>query len=674
MACSNLTALIGIVLFTAIGAVKETAAQSSTLTAFYTAPVVSMAPMWIAKEAGFFKKQGLDVRLVFIASGPLGTTSILSGDVDVGVIGGFAPIRAIAGGAKNLVMIGQTKNRMTGAIVGKKEIATVADLKGKRLGIDRVGSNPDMFTQAALARFNMDPLKDVSYIQLGSIGQGIPALKAGTIDAVTTSAPHDLFAQRLGFKVILDITALKIPFASTVLLSSRNTVARKQADLTKFMRAYAEAMHYFLTNAEGTNQIVAKYTKVEDREVNAYAIDSESQAVERTLQVDPKGIELILGLIGKSMPQAASAKPQDFYDPRFFTELEGQRLSQTIVGRQTMRRRNRGRKIVTFCTIRFGAVLIILLTAPTLARAADKLIGIHSSRVLSQSLPWIAREAGLFKKYNLDFDLVFIASSPSVTAAMLSGEAEVALGGGEGPVRAYLQGATDFVFIGGFKNVLTHSILARPEIARPADLKGKKVGINRVGSNPHYFAVQALRRSGVDPADVNFMQSGGSPETLAALLSGSLDAASLNPPADAQAIARGMHYVVFGPELRLPYAATVFLTRRSILAKRQAVIGQFLRTMAEAGKIVHTDKEFVYKVMGKYLRLTDRKVLDAAYNGEVKVLEKNLELNNEGLQSILDEVSRTDPRAKKIRAEDLVDRRFLEEMKSSGFFDKLWKS
>jgi len=314
-------ALVGILLATWIGSVKQSPAQLSTLTAFYTAPVVSMAPMWIAKEAGFFKKQGLDVKLVFIASGPLGTTSILSGDVDVGVIGGFAPIRAIAGGAKNLVMIGQTKNRMTGAIVGKKEIATVQDLKGKRLGIDRIGSNPDMFTQAALARFNMDPLKDVSYIQLGSIGQGIPALKAGTIDAVTTSAPHDLFAQRLGFKVILDITALKIPFASTVLLSSRNTVERKHADLSKFMRAYAEAMHYFLTNAEGTNQIVAKYTKVEDREVNGYAIDSESKAVERTLQIDPKGIELILALIGKSLPQAQSVKTEEFYDSRFTNEL-----------------------------------------------------------------------------------------------------------------------------------------------------------------------------------------------------------------------------------------------------------------------------------------------------------------------------------------------------------------
>jgi len=309
---------------------------------------------------------------------------------------------------------------------------------------------------------------------------------------------------------------------------------------------------------------------------------------------------------------------------------------------------------------------------PTWLAAADKLIGIHSSRVLSQSLPWIAREAGLFKKYNLDFDLVFIASSPSVTAAMLSGDAEISLGGGEGPVRAYVQGATDFVFLGGFKNVLTHSILARPDIKRPADLKGKKIGINRIGSNPHYFAVQALRRSGVDPAEVSFMQSGGSPETLAALLSGNLDAASLNPPADAQAIARGLHYVVYGPDLRLPYAATVFVTRRSILAKRQPVLGQFLKAMVEAGKIIHTDKEFVYKVMGKYLRLTDRKVLDAAYNGEVKVLENRLEMNNEGFQAILDEVARIDPRAKKIKPEDLIDRRLLDEMKNSGFFDKLW--
>src|SRR4030095_9075436 len=314
-------ALLGIAFIACIASSKESRGQTQTLTAFYTAPVVSMAPMWIAKEAGFFKKQGLDVKLVFIASGPTGTTSLLAGETDVGIIGGFAPTRAIVGGAKDLVMIGQSKTRMTGNIVGKKEIASVQDLKGRRLGIDRIGSNPDMFAQASLFRFGIDTLKDLQYVQLGNIGQGLPALKAGTIDAFIAGAPHDLFAQRLGFKVILDITALKIPFAVTVLASARPTVTRKQPELTKFIRAYAEAMHYFLTNAEGTAQIVAKYTKVEDRELNAYAIESESKAMERTLQVDPKGIELILGLISKTVPQAASARTEDFYDARFYTEL-----------------------------------------------------------------------------------------------------------------------------------------------------------------------------------------------------------------------------------------------------------------------------------------------------------------------------------------------------------------
>jgi NitT/TauT family transport system substrate-binding protein len=277
--------------------------------------------MWIAKEAGFFKKQGLDVKLVFIASGPTGTTSLLAGETDVGIIGGFAPTRAIVGGAKDLVIIGQSKTRMTGNIVGKKEIATVQDLKGKRLGIDRIGSNPDMFAQASLTRFGIDTLKDLQYVQLGNIGNGIPALKGGTIDALIAGAPHDLFAQRLGFKVILDITALKIPFAVTVLASARHTVERKQQELAKFMRAYAEAIHYFLTNPEGTAKIAAKYTKVEDREVVAYAIESEAKAMERTLQVDPKGIELVLGVISKTVPQAATAKVEDFYDPRFSNEL-----------------------------------------------------------------------------------------------------------------------------------------------------------------------------------------------------------------------------------------------------------------------------------------------------------------------------------------------------------------
>src|SRR3990167_3150454 len=229
---------------------------------------------------------------------------------------------------------------------------------------------------------------------------------------------------------------------------------------------------------------------------------------------------------------------------------------------------------------------IVLLCAGSMAQtvlAAEKLVGIHSARVMSQSLPWIAQEAGLFRKYNIDFPLVYIASSPAVTAAMLGGDAEIALTGGEGMIRAYVQGATDFVFIAGVKNVLTHSILAKREIKKPEDLKGRKIGINRIGSNPHYFAVQALRQKGLDPGkDVQFIQSGGAPETLAALASGALEAASLTAPIDTPPLSLGFNYVIYGTDLRIPYAATTFVTLRPVIAKRSAVLGQFLRAMAEA--------------------------------------------------------------------------------------------
>jgi len=306
--------------------------------------------------------------------------------------------------------------------------------------------------------------------------------------------------------------------------------------------------------------------------------------------------------------------------------------------------------------------------------AAERLVGIHSARVLSQAMPWIAAEAGLFKKYNLDFQLVYIASSPSVTAAMLGGDAEIALTGGEGNIRAYVQGATDFVFIGAVKNVFTHSILASAAVKTVEDLRGKRIGINRIGSNPHFFAVQALRQTGLDPTkDVQLMQSGGSPETLAALVSGNLDAACLNPPSDTQALAQGFHYVIYGPDQKIPYVATAFVTRKSVLSKRPQVIGEFMKAMAEAGKILHEDREFTYKVMGKYLRVTDRKILDASYNIEIKALEKRLEIRPEAFQSILDEIAKVDPRAKSVKPDDLIDRRYLNDFAKSGFFDKLWE-
>ena len=305
--------------------------------------------------------------------------------------------------------------------------------------------------------------------------------------------------------------------------------------------------------------------------------------------------------------------------------------------------------------------------------AADKLIGFHSARTMSQAMPWIAEEAGLFRKYDLEFQLVYISSAPLVTAALLGGDAQIAISGGEAIIRAVTQGATDLVFIASAKNTLTHSIMARPDIKRPEDLKGKKLGLSRLGSNSHYFVIQALRQNGMAPTDVTFIQTGGQVENLAALLTGNVDAATMTGPSGGtRAAAQGFRYVVYGPDLKIPFAAATLITKRSVLNARGPVIEKFVRVTAEAMKLMFTDKELTYKVLAKQLRISDRKILDSAYDEEIKVMEPRLEFQNEAFQAIIDETAKVDARAKKLKPQDLVDRRYLDALNKAGFFDKLW--
>jgi len=320
-------------------------------------------------------------------------------------------------------------------------------------------------------------------------------------------------------------------------------------------------------------------------------------------------------------------------------------------------------------------VIACLAAAPNATRAADKLVALYSAHAVPYSMPWVAEELGLLKKYDIDLDFVYIPSSSAATAAILGGNVEVGLLGGVGIVNAYVNGATDVVFIGSIKNIMTQSILAKPDVTKLEQLKGKRVGVTRIGSNTHYFTVQAFRRAGMNTdKDIIFIQTGGEAETVGALVSGRIDAATLLPPSDAKAIAQGFRYVVFGPDIGIPYAAATITTRRSMIAKRGAMLGRFVRAMAEASRVMHRDREVVYRVMEKKLRIKDRGVLDASYTIEMKVMEPRLELKAQAIQPMIEEVARINPRANDVKPQDLMDRRYLAEMESSGFFKQLWTS
>jgi NitT/TauT family transport system substrate-binding protein len=320
------------------------------------------------------------------------------------------------------------------------------------------------------------------------------------------------------------------------------------------------------------------------------------------------------------------------------------------------------------------AIYLLLLSSLTHhVAAADKLVALYSAHAVPYAMPWVAEELGLFKKYDIDFEFVYIPSSSTATAAILGNNVEVGLLGGVGIVNAYLNGATDLVFIGSIKNIMTQSILAKPEITRLEQLRGKRIGVTRIGSNTHFFTVQAFRRAGMNvDKDITFIQTGGEAETLGALMSGRIEAATLLPPSDGRAIAQGFRYVVFGPDIGIPYAASTIATRRSVMAKRGPVIGKFMRAMAEASRAMHQDKEVVYRVMEKKLRIHDRAVLDAGYAIEIKVMEPKLELKAQAIQPMIDELAKGNAKATNVKPQDMIDRRYLAEMETNGFFNQVW--
>ena len=321
-------------------------------------------------------------------------------------------------------------------------------------------------------------------------------------------------------------------------------------------------------------------------------------------------------------------------------------------------------------SILFSFTAVAALTSS--AFAADKLYAIYTAHSLSHVYPWIAQESGIFKRYDLEVPLVFVPAGTPAVATILTGDSEVTQQGAGGLVRAFVLGNKDLVFIGGVKNILTHSIMGNREVKTPEQLRGKKIGVGRYGSTTHYFAVQVLRRFGLDAGDVSFIQTGGGPDTFAALVGKVVDAAALASPSDMRALELGYRYIIYGPDLRIPYAATAFNTRRSIIAKRPQVLGRFMRAMAEAAKIAHTDQDFATKVLGKYLRIQNRQILDSSYNSEIKALEPRLAIRTDGLKANLEEIFPTEPRAKNVQAEEMVDTRYLDEMTTTGFFDQLW--
>jgi NitT/TauT family transport system substrate-binding protein len=286
----------------------------------------------------------------------------------------------------------------------------------------------------------------------------------------------------------------------------------------------------------------------------------------------------------------------------------------------------------------------------------------YSSLVASQSPSWIAQEAGVYDRYGLDVNLVYISSAQQNVAALLSGETDVAISGGTGIIIPTLQGA-DIVTFAGTKNQLAGRIMARPEIHSVTDLKGKRVGVTRLGGNSHYMGIVALQRYGMSPdRDVLFIGAGGTPEIVGALTAGSLDAGVLVTPGDYIAEKRGFPAILDMTPMAIPYPATQGTARRTVLAGKEEGIWRYTQALADAVQLYKDDRELALRIIGEYMKLDDREALETGYEIERAIMASDLRPDLVAVQAVIDEASADEPRAKDTKPEDYVDFRFVDRL------------
>ena len=227
------------------------------------------------------------------------------------------------------------------------------------------------------------------------------------------------------------------------------------------------------------------------------------------------------------------------------------------------------------------------------------------------------------------------------------------------------------MILAGASNVSPLEIFSKPDIKRPQQLRGKRLGITTFGSSTDAAALFALPKWGLrSGTDVVLLQLGGVPEVLAALGSGAIDAGVLSDPTTIAARKAGFHRLASLRELGLNVQHAAIAAQRSYIRANPDVSERFLRAYSEAILYFHTNRQGTIDMMAKYLRRMDRESIVESYENHLTIIPRVPYPTLEGIQFILDELAKENPRAKQFKPEMLIDKSFIETLDREGFFKK----
>jgi NitT/TauT family transport system substrate-binding protein len=236
----------------------------------------------------------------------------------------MAPPSAIGAWAKgfDLSLVASGVDQLLETVVTGAAIKTAADLKNKKIGVSRFGSLTDMALREALRHYKLTPDKDVTILQTGGEATRFAALTSGAIDGAMLSGDKLVQAEKMGYHVTIDLSQLPIYYPVNGVITSRKFVAGNRDVARGFLRAWVEGIKIFKTDKDQSLKVLAKYLKIQDREILEKSHEIYRPVYKKIPYGDRRAVRFALEQMAKDIPESAKLNADDFIDNSIISELE----------------------------------------------------------------------------------------------------------------------------------------------------------------------------------------------------------------------------------------------------------------------------------------------------------------------------------------------------------------
>lgn len=307
---------------------KLASAAPQTVRVGYPQPSGAQIPLWVIPEAKLDQRYGVNLQVIYISGGARLTQTVVSGDIDMAMTGG-AVVNGILSGAE-LVYIAIGVPTYGFSVYARQEIKNISDLRGKVLGVMTKGASSDHAATALLKQHGIKPQQDVKFLYLGGVREVLAALDKGVIPAGVISAPTTLMARRLGYKELVNIGSLGLPYVHNGIVT-RRVLTRQNPELVKnFLKAYVAALKVAQDQPEVAKRALGRFLATKDVAIIEEAYQAFRPLFPKVPYLTDDIIRSVLGVTDH--PRAAKADPKEFFDNRFLKELEESGFVQELYG------------------------------------------------------------------------------------------------------------------------------------------------------------------------------------------------------------------------------------------------------------------------------------------------------------------------------------------------------